>query len=160
MQNTHNQTNTENNRKILTRYQAHKEKRSSMIVAQVIISESELVLIVPDYTAQYELDNPAKFRKHLYSLGMDVSLPFERQDGLYHRNRLNKVVLCSRWVGNERQDEEWITSGHASREAIDKYSGSKILEDLYRERNATQDTQDYLEGRDKYSVIDETVWTE
>lgn len=158
MLSTTNQTNTVNNRKILTRYQAHKEKQSSMIVAKVIISESELSLIIPDYDASYETNNPAKFRKCLYELGLDVSLPFERQDGLHHRNRLNKVVFCSRWIGDERQDENWIKSGYASKEAIDKYSGSKILEDLYRERNATQDTQDYLEGRDKYSVIDETVW--
>lgn len=161
MLNTANQQNTTtsvNNRPILTRYQSHKEKRSSMIVAQVIISESELVKVVTDYSASLEEASPYRFKAILFSLGLDTAKPYQRQDGMQHRNRLNQVVLCSRWVGDERQDEEWINSGYASKEAIDKYSGSKILEDLYRERNATQDTQDYLEGRDKYGVIDETVW--
>jgi hypothetical protein len=86
---------------------------------------------------------------------MDIDKPVLRQDGLQHRNRLNEVVVCSRWVGEERLDEAWLYSGYASREAIDKASGSKILEDLYRSRYLTQDAQDSLEARDRYNVVKE-----
>lgn len=144
----------------LSRFHKHKEKRASMIVAQVIISESELVKVLPNYSATFETENPSDFADILWQLGMDTSLPYYRQDAIRHRNRLNEVVICSRWVGESRQDEPWITSGYASKEAIDKYSGSKILEDLYRERSATVDTQEYLESRDKYAVIDEAQWLE
>lgn len=146
-------------RETLTRFQAHKEKRSSMIIAQVIVSESELAQAIPDYSSSFETDDPFNFKKTLYGLGMDTALPYQRQDAIIHRNRLNQVVTCSRWVGESRQDAEWINSGYASREAIDKYSGSKILEDVYRSRSETTDTQEYLESRDKYSVIDESQWS-
>lgn len=144
----------------LNRYQLHKEKRSSMIIAQVIISESELIKVLPGYTASYESDNPKGFAMTLWQLGADTDKRIERQDAIWHRNRLNETVMCSRWVCEERQDSAWITSGYASKEAKDKYSGSKILEDLYRERSATVDTQEYLESRDKYTVVDESVWME
>jgi len=142
----------------LSRFHAHKEKRASMIVAQVIISESELVKVLPNYSADMEEKDTSNFADILWQLGLDTNKPYQRQDGIKHRNRLNEVVLCSRWIGDERQDEAWIKSGYASKAAIDKYSGSKILEDLYRERSATVDTQEYLESRDKYAVIDESVW--
>lgn len=142
----------------MNRWQKHKTKRSSLIVAKVIISESELAIGIPEYNSNYEQEHPGKFKQVLYRLGIDVSLPYARQDGLWHRNRLNQVVLCSRWIGEERQDRNWVRSGYASREAVDKYSGSKILEDLYRMKSMTQDAQEHLEDRDRYSVIDETQW--
>lgn len=142
----------------LTRFQELKEKRASAIVAQVIVSESELDMIIPNYTSDYEDTHKVDFLEVLFNLGMDISKGYNRQDNLMHRNRLNKIVICNRWVGESRIDPEWINSGYASREAKDKYCGSKILEDLYRERNETRDTQDYLEGRDKYAVVDESLW--
>lgn len=159
MQNAAQNTHTNKDSPLtLSRFQSHKEKRSSMIVAQVIVSESELAKVIPNYSSSIETDNPHRFKAILWELGMDVDKGFQRQDSLWHRNRLNEVVLCSRWVGDSRLDDEWINSGYASKEAKDKYSGSKILEDLYRERSATQDTQDYLESRDKYAVVDTSVW--
>jgi len=158
MQNITQPKNDVSERLTLTRFQSHKVKQNSMIVANVIISESELIKVLPDYSASLETDNPKEFLNILWQLGIDTSKRIERQDGIKHRNRLNEVSFCSRWVGEERQDEAWITSGYASKEAKDKYSGSKILEDLYRERSATVDTQEYLESRDKYAVVDETVW--
>lgn len=109
---------------------------------------------MPNYTAEFE-NSTLKFNNFLYSLGMDTQRPMIRQDALQHRNRFNEVVVCSRWVGEERLDEAWLHSGYASREAIDKASGSKILEDLYRSRNLTQDAQDSLEARDRYNVVKE-----
>ena len=142
----------------MNRWQKHQTKRASLIVATVIISESELALGTPEYNSKYEEEHPGRFKQALYALGADLSLPYKRQDGLWHRNRLNQVVLCSRWIAQERQDKAWIKSGYASREAIDKYSGSKILEDLYRMKSMTQDTQEHLEDRDRYSIIDESQW--
>lgn len=126
--------------------------RPSSIVALCIISESEIIKVMPNYNSDFE-NNEASFKTFLYSCGMDITRPYLRQDGLQHRNRLNEVVVCSRWVGEERLDEAWLYSGYASKEAIDKASGSKILEDLYRSRNLTQDAQDSLEARDRYNVV-------
>lgn len=128
--------------------------RPSSIVALCIISESEIVKVMPNYSADFE-NNTEEFHKMLYALGMDTERYVLRQDGLQHRNRLNETVVCSRWVGEERLDEAWLHSGYASKEAIDKASGSKILEDLYRSRNLTQDAQDSLEARDRYNVVKE-----
>ena len=126
-----------------------KQKRSSAIVAMVIVSESELAKVIPDY--DYRLEQEDKFEEILAELGMDVSKAYLRQDGLQHRNRFNEVVVCSRWLGYERQDHEWIKSGYASKEAIDKAAGSKILDDLYRSRYLTEDAQAVLEARDRGS---------
>lgn len=135
--------------------QEQKPKKESAIVATVIVSESEL-------RKAYNLSEPvvedSKFASILYNMGMDVSLTVTRQDGLWHRNRLNEIALCSRWIGEERQDSEWINSGYASQEAKDKAKCNRMLDDLYRSKNLTKDTQQVLEDRDKYAVIDETVW--
>jgi hypothetical protein len=126
-----------------------KQKRSSAIVAMVIVSESELAKVIPDY--DYRLEKEQKFDEILYALGADVSKPYLRQDGLQHRNRFNEVVVCSRWLAYERQDSVWIESGYASKEAIDKATGSKILDDLYRSKYLTEDAQQLLEARDRGS---------
>ena len=130
--------------------------RPSMIVAQVEVSESEIQKVLPDFGSSYY--NTQKLNDILFELGMDVSKNVEQQNGLKHRNRLNEVVRCTRWVGSERQDEEWINSGYASQEALDKYSGNRILEDLYRSKNLTEDAQLALAERDRYSKIDESEW--
>jgi hypothetical protein len=109
---------------------------------------------MPNYSAEFE-NEEIKFKSFLYSLGMDTDKPFERQDGLQHRNRFNEIVVCSRWVGSERTDEAWIHSGYASKAAIDKASGSKLTEDVYRSRYETEDAQAMLEARDKYTTITE-----
>ena len=128
--------------------------RPSSIVALCIISESEIVKVMPNYSAEFE-NQEIKFKSFLYSLGMDINKPFQRQDGLQHRNRLNETVVCSRWVGEERIDEAWIISGYASQAAIDKASGSRLTEDLYRARYETEDAQAMLEARDRYNTITE-----
>jgi len=104
------------------------------IVALEIVSESEIALAYPDYDCSWEEEAPDKFKDILWSFGIDLSKSVERQDGLFHRNRLNQVVFCSRWVGESRQDKEWLESGFASKEAIDKSSGSKLLADLYKQK--------------------------
>ena len=131
-----------------------KPTRPNAIVALCIISESEIVKVMPNYTSKFE-DRDEEFKNFLYSLGMDVNKPYQRQDALQHRNRFNEIVVCSRWVGNSRLDEKWLNSGYASREAIDKASGSKLTEDIYRARYETEDAQQMLESRDKYTTTEE-----
>lgn len=135
--------------------QEQKPKKESAIVATVIVSESELRKV---YNLSEPVSEDSFFVKILFDMGMDTNRTVTRQDGLWHRNRLNEVVLCSRWIGEERQDSEWITSGYASQEAKDKAKCNRMLDDLYRTRNLTKDTQAVLEERDRYTIIDETVW--
>ena len=127
----------------------------SKIVAKVIVSESELIYIIPKYHYSFEYNHPVRFQKILHGLGIDISKPYYRQDGLLHRNRLGKVVLCSRWIGDERLDEEWLTSGYASQEAKDKAKNSRMLDSLYRARGLTEDVQRILEETDKRSSYQE-----
>lgn len=131
-----------------------KPTRPNAIVALCIISESEIIKVMPNYTSEFEYKDE-EFKDFLYSLGMNVDRPYQRQDGLQHRNRFNEIVVCSRWVGEERLDEAWISSGYASRAAIDKASGSKLTEDIYRARYETEDAQAMLESRDKYATTTE-----
>lgn len=105
----------------------------SGIPAIEIVSESEIVQVYPDYHCSWEKDKDMFF-KILHEFGLDVTQPIERQDGLCHRNRLNQVVICSRWVGQSRLDQEWLNSGCASDEAKDRATGNKLLNDLYRRK--------------------------
>ena len=125
-----------------------KRQRPSAIVADIIISESEIAKVIPEYSYELEEKEPEKFKEIMHSLGMDVNQIYIRQDAIQHRNRFNEVVVCSRWVGRERIDSTWLTSGYASKQAIDKASGSKILESLYREKCLTEDAQRVLEEKD------------
>ena len=131
-----------------------KRQRPSAIVADIIISESEIAKVMPEYSYQLEEKEPEKFKEIMYSLGMDVNQVYIRQDAIQHRNRFNEVVVCSRWVGRERIDSDWLTSGYASKQAIDKASGSKILESLYREKCLTEDAQRVLEEKDAREARD------
>lgn len=126
-----------------------KVNKPNSIVALCIISESEIAKVIPDYS--FHMETEESFKELLHSLGMDIQKPYSRQDALQHRNRLNEIVICSRWVGEERTDEDWVNSGYASREAIDKASGSKILESLYREKGLTEDAQEAMRQRDRYA---------
>lgn len=132
-----------------------KKTKPNLIAAVLVVSESELVLAYPEYSSQLEYNNLNQLNKLLWELGLDSTKPYNRQDGLQHRNRLNQVVTCSRYVGHERLDEEWIKSGYASTEAKDKITGSRILEDIYRVRGLTEDAQLALEAKDKYTKIED-----
>ena len=132
-----------------------KKIKTSNIVALCIVSESEIARVFPEYDASWQTDKTTLFNLILFQLGMDVTKPMEIQLGLTHRNRLNKIVLCARFVGQERLDYHWLTSGYASQEAKDKASGSKMLEDLKKKKNLTQDRQLALEAKDKYKYTDD-----
>ena len=126
------------------------QTKSSLICAVIHVSESEVVLLEPGYTSNLELTNPKKLEYLLYNLGLDVDQPYQRFDSIQHRNRLNEVVICSRWCGNERNDKDWLASGYASKAAKDRASNNAIVDDSYRQRHETVDAQYTLEQRDRY----------
>lgn len=123
-------------------------KKPNAIVAYSIVSESELYAI---FNSTYTDEN---LPERLYLLGMDITKPYELQQGLTHRNRMNQVVKCNRWLGTERLDIEWLTSGYASAAAKDKAFAGKIVEDLYRSKGLTEDAQKAMEDRDKYDDLE------
>ena len=110
----------------------------SRINATEIVSESEIFKLYPDYDARLEESDPDRLQNILFEFGLDIEKPIERQDGLQHRNRFNEVVVCSRWVGQSRLDEDWLKSGMASCEAKDKARSSRLLDDLYRQKGMTE----------------------
>ena len=108
-----------------------------MITALCIVSASEITMVKPDFTYDLIKNNPEEFLDILHQFGMDVTQGIETQENLQHRNRAGNIVQCDRYVGYERTDREWITSGFASQEAKDKQLNNKILNDLYRRKGCT-----------------------
>lgn len=105
-----------------------------MIPAIINISLSEIQVVKPWITPEWIEDNKDEFQSYLYELGIDIKKPIEVTTNAWHRNRLNKVVISDRYMGYERSDLLWLNSGYASKEAKDKASNSKLLEDLYKRK--------------------------
>jgi len=108
------------------------------IAAFVSVSMSELAIAKPDITYDWIENNQSQFKDMLFQLGIDITMPIDKQEDVLHRNKLNKIVQCTRWVGEERQDLGWLDSPYASREAIDKKKNNKLLNDLYRLRGMVE----------------------
>lgn len=108
------------------------------IVALVYISLSEIQRVYPTITDQWVDENPEKFKSLLFSLGVNVSEPVDIQKEIQHRNRFGDVVTSTRYVGNERIDHEWVTSGHASQSAIDKSKNNRFVLDLYKSKGEVE----------------------
>ena len=126
---------------------------SSKILALVYVSSSEIAKVIPDWDEVKAMEDPEKFNLLLFELGIDPKFPIELQLNYQHRNRFDEVVICSRWVGHERQDKEWINSGYASKEAVDKAKNSRLLDSSYRSRACTIDVQEMLEEKDRRSKL-------
>lgn len=107
------------------------------IQAFVIVSVSEILEVIPDYTDEWADNNPDLMKNILFKFGCDTNKPIEIQEGLEHRNRLNKVVTCRRYACHERVDSEWLETRWASPAAKNKATGNRLLQDLnplaYRE---------------------------
>lgn len=104
------------------------------ISALKFISLSEIAKVIPDITYEWVDQNKPKFMQMLHELGCNVQNEnsIEVQEDLLHRNFFGEIVQCTRWVCNERTDDEWVKSGYASQAAIDKSKNSALLIDLYR----------------------------
>lgn len=108
----------------------HPYKHRKEIAAYVVVSESEISKVIENYDSTWPVNNPDGFYQAMHELGCDTRYECEVQDNLLHRNRLNEVVVCRRWVWYERTDPDWLKSGYASREAIHKASGNRLLRDM------------------------------
>lgn len=118
------------------------------MIAVIIISESEISKVISDWHYQYPDKHPEDFKKLLWGLGINTNLCVERQDGFYHRNRFNEIVLCSRWVGYERLDDDWIKSGYASRDAKNESSNNRMLRDLLTNKSHRESFVDISKPED------------
>lgn len=130
----------------------------SNIAAWKIISESEIVLAFSNYDVSWwDESNPKRkiLLKLFYQLGIDTDYPIKLQGVTRHRNQLNKVVTCRRYLGEERQDKEWLNSGYASKEAKDKARKSRITDEIYWTKGLTVDCQVAGEIKDSYISISE-----
>lgn len=136
---------------------SNKNKRkgfSSDIAAFVHISESELVLADPKYSAENYIKNKAKYEKLMYNLGLDTSRQYMHQPCSQHRNRLGKIVTCGRFWGHERSDKGWLNSGYASREAKDRALNCKMVDEFYAIKGFTVSAQTAGELKDTYEAKD------
>jgi len=108
------------------------------IAAISYVSLSEIQTIANWVTEEFVEENPDIFKKMLFDLGMDVyNYPWEVQN-VTHRNRFGNIITCPRYVGNERIDIDWVSSGNASYEAVAKSADNKILTDLFRMRGMVE----------------------
>lgn len=103
------------------------------IPAICIVSLSEIQKVKPWYTKEHALEYPEETNQILFELGMDTNYKVDLQDCI-HRNKFDEVVHTLRWSGEERGDENWLKSGYASQEAIDRGLDNKLLNDIYRIR--------------------------
>lgn len=128
----------------------------SMISTDFIVSESEIAMVYPEYDVSWLVENIDDLKTVLWDMGMDtVNENFELSEVVQHRNRLGKVVTCGRYVGIQRSDDDWLNSGYATQEAIDKARNSRLCDDLYRQRGLTTDMQAAMEAKDKYKVLED-----
>lgn len=136
----------------------YKLNRESMIVAYKIVSSGAVLNHSGINLQSLYQEHPSKFREYLHELGADINKPMLMQNKKHRSEEDLKVYTGTRWVCEERQDEDWINSGYASQQAKDKFFKNRIVEDLYRSRSLTTDTQRVLEERDRFTEIDESVW--
>lgn len=82
----------------------------------VDVSRSSLPLKVSSVTKNGDSIPIEELHNILYSVGISNNHYLEIQDVTTHRNLDNKVVEDYRFVGQERLDKVWLTSGYASDE--------------------------------------------
>lgn len=79
------------------------------------LSISDLLLI-KDFQIAFGNDDKQAIEKILFENGMDIEEPYTVEFS-QHRNLRGQIVSCDRYVGEERQDKNWLKSGAASWEA-------------------------------------------
>jgi len=124
----------------------------SKIAAKIHVSESEVAALYPEYDVSWNnsWNNSIKLERALWELGLNTNCNYHLQDVAQHRNRMGKIVTCGRYYSDERTDPEWLSSGYASKAAIDKAKNCRMLDELYRQKGLTEDVQEALEAKDFY----------
>lgn len=79
------------------------------------LSISDLLLI-KDFQTAFGNDDKQAIEKILFENGMDITEPYTVEFS-QHRNLRDQIVSCDRYVGEERQDKNWLKGGAASWEA-------------------------------------------
>lgn len=130
-------------------------KLFSDIAAMVHVSESEIVKVYPDYKNSWHETDNEKLKQILNDFGIDTTRPIYLQGPFQHRNRLNEIVTCFRYYGDERMDKEWINSGYASRELLDKVKGGRFINELYQMKGLTNQAQVAASIKDSYAISEE-----
>lgn len=78
-----------------------------------------------------------EFLDFMWAIGFDTKKPIERQE-VYHRplsSKTNEPVFGMRFVGTERNDEEWCASGMRSMDArLEEYRNNdfELFKELYQ----------------------------
>lgn len=106
---------------------------SFKIPAMKVVSLSEIQKVKPWFSKDHAMKYEEETNEILFDLGMDTSYKVDMQD-CTHRNAFGEVVTTLRWCGEERSGQEWLQSGYASPEALDRGLNNKLLSDLYRLR--------------------------
>lgn len=79
------------------------------------LSISDLLLI-SSFQEAFGNDDKQAIEKILFENGMDIEEPYTVEFS-QHRNLRGQIVSCDRYVGEERQDKNWLKGGAASWEA-------------------------------------------
>lgn len=79
------------------------------------LSVSDL-LMIKDFQVAFGNDDKQAIEKILFENGLDVEEHYTLEFS-QHRNLQGQIVSCERYVGEERQDTQWLKSGAASWEA-------------------------------------------
>lgn len=125
--------------KIVTHINLVNKVKDKMTIAAIrSISLSEIYKVNKIFSEKYVQENPTRIINLLWELGINTKEYYEQQVNT-HRNIFSEVYTGSRFVGLERTDKEWLDSGYASREAKDKATGNKLLNDLYRNKGLSED---------------------
>lgn len=70
---------------------------------------------------------PTEFKDALYFLGLQLNPHLKIQDSCQHVTIDGQRTFNFRFIGEERNDKEWLTSGFASEEAILSSSNMKDM---------------------------------
>lgn len=80
------------------------------------LSFSDLMLVT-GWAKAYGEDNKQEIERILFENGLDTAEPYSVEFS-QHRNLRGQIVSCDRYVGEERQCNEWLKSGAASWDCI------------------------------------------
>lgn len=99
------------------------------------VSEDDIKSIIEGFDVSWLKTHQNDARVLLWNLGIDTDYGIEEQKGLTHRSVLNGITDCTRIVGQERIDREWLKSGHASLEAKEFTNDPTMAQELRKLKN-------------------------
>lgn len=113
------------------------------------LSVSDLLLI-EKFQEAFGKDDKKTIERILRDNGMDVTEPYSLEYSR-HRNLRGNIVSCERYVGEERNDKEWLDSGAASWECIIENCDLDLRIQL-KTMNKQLNTGDFIDYAKKHSI--------